>query len=189
MSSDFNENDNIKNIDKLPSFSGPSKNGGRVFKATPHVVNSNESSFIKSNIVSIIFFSVLFIIGIVVYLFSKNSDSSLLNYMSGLVIFFSGIMSAVLAVSLPWAVSSYKKMISKIYIEVSPGGIEGITADENRRYVFFNIGYGDIKDIVYNSMQLSIYLKDGRFFNYNVFYNTREIYNTIVEMGGNKLKI
>ena len=79
--------------------------------------------------------------------------------------------------------------MSKIYLEVSPSGISGITLNEDSDYLFFDVPYKNIAEIIYNSKQISIYTFDGRFYTYDTFYNPREIYSSIIELSGDQMNL
>lgn len=51
---------NIRKLNpaELPAFPGPSKNGGKIFKANPNIVNAHQTRVVRSNTIGLIFFSV-----------------------------------------------------------------------------------------------------------------------------------
>ena len=111
-----------------------------------------------------------------------SGSDTLVVYIGDFLIFMSFIMIVLFVLSLPYNISAYNDKMSKIYLEVTSSGIKGITIDEYDEYDFFDVEYSNIEKIVYNSKQISIYCKDGKFYDYNVFYNPHEIYSTIVNM-------
>lgn len=185
----FNKNDEEFIIDGkiVPHFSGPSKNGGKIFKATPHIINTHNNMVTRSNIIIIMLLLVVLISGLAITFLTDNSSDNPLSYLGNLMIFFSSVIIVIILISIPYNIISFNHKMAKIYLEVNPDGIKGITTNAFNQYVYFSISYKSIKKIIYNSRQITIYTNDGKFFTYDVFYNPREIYSTIISMGGDKV--
>lgn len=168
----------------VPRFSGPTKNGGKVFKATPQLINTHNNKVARSNIILVMFGLVFLLLGLIISYSVRDisNQDTLLVYIGDFLVFISFIMIVLFVMLLPYNISTYNNKMSKIYLEVTSSGIKGITIDEDEEYVFFDVEYSNIVKIVYNSRQLSIYCKDGRFYDYGVFYNPHEVYSTIVNM-------
>lgn len=171
----------------VPHFAGPAKNGGKIYKATPHLINTHNNLIARSNIIIILIFLCVFLAGLVITFLAPTGKNSTIDYIGNLLIFSSFVMMIVLLISLPYNISAYNYKMSKIYLEITPDGIKGITTNEEDRYVYFNIDYKNITKIMYNSKQITIYTKDGNAYNYDVFYNPREIYSTILNMSNDQL--
>jgi len=186
-----NTKTSLNSIDEIiiPDFSGPNSRGGKIFKSTPHIINNYTNMLVRSNIITILIFLCTLLGGFFISFLSRGNEDSTISYLGSFLTFFSFIMIVVFAISIPHSLSSYKDKMSKIYLDVSPRGIQGITIDENEDYVWFDILYEDITEILYNSKQISIYTKNGNVYNYDSFYNPREIYSTILAMSDDKLDL
>ena len=186
-----NTKTSLNSIDEIiiPDFSGPNSRGGKIFKSTPHIINNYTNMLVRSNIITILIFLCTLLGGFFISFLSRWNEDSTISYLGSFLTFFSFIMIVVFAISIPHSLSSYKDKMSKIYLDVSPRGIQGITIDENEDYVWFDILYEDITEILYNSKQISIYTKNGNVYNYDSFYNPREIYSTILAMSDDKLDL
>ena len=182
---------NIQNIDDriIPDFSGPTSKGGKIFKSTPHIINNYINMIIRTNIIIILIFICSLLGGLFISFLFGNTKHSNIQFVGSFLTFFSVIMIIVLAISIPQNIASYNNKMSKIYLEVSPDGISGITINEYNDYVFFDIPYKNIAEIIYNSKQISIYTFDGISYNYDTFYNPREIYSSILELGGDQINL
>lgn len=183
-----NSSDNQIEKRVIPGFSGPTSDG-KVFKATPHLINNCTNTLLRSNIITIIIFLCILIGGFAITVFSNENSKSLFWYVGTFLMFFSLIMILVFAISIPHTLSSYKDKMSKMYLEISSSGVQGITTNEDDDYVWFDIPYGDIADVVYNSKQISIYTTDGNLYSYGIFYNPREIYSDILRISGGKIDL
>jgi len=181
-----NTKTSLNSIDEIiiPDFSGPNSRGGKIFKSTPHIINNYTNMLVRSNIITILIFLCTLLGGFFISFLSRGNEvkkpPSSVHRKISIVVF---------AISIPHSLSSYKDKMSKIYLDVSPRGIQGITIDENEDYVWFDILYEDITEILYNSKQISIYTKNGNVYNYDSFYNPREIYSTILAMSDDKLDL
>lgn len=172
----------------LPAFAGPSKNGGKVFKANPNIVNTNQTQMIRSNTIGLIFFLLVFVASLGLTIAAKSAESELFYYICINLLFFSAIMTIVQIFAIPNTLRSYSNQISKIFLEVSPAGIKGLTTDYNGNFLVFESAYNNIQRVIYNPRHLSILLKDGTSYDYDVFCNTREIYSLINQMSGDVLQ-
>lgn len=167
---------------ELPAFPGPSKNGGKIFKANPNIVNAHQTRVVRSNTIGLIFFLFLFIISLGLTFAAKSSGSDNFYYISAILLFCSSIMSVIQLFTIPNTLHSYSEKISKIFLEVSPLGIKGLTIDYDGNFLIFEAEYGNVQKVIYNPRRLSILLKDGTAYNYDVFCNTHEIYSLINQM-------
>ena len=186
-----NVHNNIQNIDDriIPDFSGPTSKGGKIFKSTPHIINNYINMIIRTNIIIIMIFLCSLLGGLLItFLFGETKHSNI-QYIGSFLTFFSFTMIVVLGISIPQNIASYNEKMSKIYLEVSPTGISGITLNEDSDYLFFDVHYKNIAEIIYNSKQISIYTFDGRFYTYDTFYNPREIYSSIIELSGDQMNL
>ena len=187
--------DNIQNkssnIDDtiIPNFSGPTSRGGKIFKSTPHIVNNYINMLIRTNIIVILIFLCAFLGGLFISFIFEDSNNANIKYIGSFLTFFSFVMMIVLAISIPQNIASFNAKMSRIYLEVSPTGISGITINDDNDYVFFEVPYKSVTEIIYNSKQISIYTSDGRFYNYDTFYNPHEIYSSIISMSGDQMKL
>ena len=144
---------------------------------------------VRTNIIIIMMFLCSLLGGLLItFLFGETNHSNI-QYIGKFLTFFSFTMIIVLAISIPQNISSYNDMMSKIYLEISPAGISGITVNEGNDYVFFDIPYKNIVEIIYNSKQISIYTLDGNSYIYDTFYNPREIYSSILELSGDQMRL
>lgn len=163
----------------IPGFAGSPKNGKRVFKATPLLINSHNCKTVHSNVIVVVISFVMFITGLVHSVLSGDNDSDTIRLCGNIIVFTSLVAALTSLISTPYAVSSYSRKMSEIYLEINQDGIKGISLNEFNGLFFFDIRYGDIKRIACNSSQIGFYLRDGRYINYNVFYNPHEIYSAI----------
>ena len=123
---------NIQNIDDriIPDFSGPTSKGGKIFKSTPHIINNYINMIIRTNIIIILIFICSLLGGLFISFLFGNTKHSNIQFVGSFLTFFSVIMIIVLAISIPQNIASYNNKMSKIYLEVSPDGISGITINE-----------------------------------------------------------
>lgn len=171
-----------------PYFAGPSKDGGKVFKANPRLVSERNSHIIQSNIIFIMLCILALILGVVLCVTSSESNS-IQNNAGQVVIIFSIAMMIILGVTGPQTMAEYNRKMSQIYIEVSKDRVRGMTIDKDEHYVYFDVPYSEISHIVYNSKLIVIHLKTGKYLDFDVFYSPREIYQAIAERGGTSLNI
>lgn len=143
---------------------------------------------ICSNTISLIFFLLVFIISLGLTFAAKSSDSENFYYISAMILFFSAIIAIIQLFSIPNTLHSYSDKISKIFLEVSPLGIKGLTTDYNGNFLIFEAAYNELQRVIYNPRHLSILLKDVSIYEYDVFCNTHEIYSLIDEMSNKVLQ-
>ena len=166
------------NYIESPIFAGPSKDGGKIFKANPRMAKNRANRLILGNVIIFMLCIVAIICGIFCCV-SDMGQNMILNYIGQLIIIFSAAIMIVLAVTGVKSISDFNNKMSKIYIQIEHDRMKGLTLDREERFVYFDVAYTEIEKIKYNAKIIIIYLKNGKFVDYNVFYNPREIYTTI----------
>ena len=166
------------NYIESPIFAGPSKDGGKIFKANPRIAKNRANRLALGNIIMFMLCVVALICGIFCCV-SDMGQNLVLNYIGQLIITFSVVIIMVLAVTGTKSVSDFNNKMSKVYIQIDRDRMKGLTLDREERFVYFDVAYTEVEKIKYNPKIIIIYLKNGKYVDYDSFYNPREIYTTI----------
>ena len=177
---------NITNKTKtafVPEFAGINKPDCKVYKGTPHIINKYRNSLIFANVISIALCVIAMIICAIVSIAIGAGNQSIQDFCQ-LMFMFSCIAIILTLCAFAPMLISFTKTMSKIYLCISHDGIEGITKNQNNKFVYYTLTYDDVDSIIYTIDDVVIKTTTGELLIYDVFYNPHEIYKTIFTMSG-----
>lgn len=155
----------------------------KIFRASPRHVMQGKNKIIVSNIFGIVLCIVAFIVGLI---FSIN-PSDIESQTGPAMMICSLVMLGVLTVSMPYSLAKYNSMMSRVHIKVLKERIKGVTVDEDDSYIAFDFTYGEIAKIFCDKTSLTIALKEGQYYQFDIFSNPREVYNEIEKIRKERL--
>ncbi len=180
---------NMKNINTktnsaiIPEFAGTSKSGCKIYKGTPHIINKSRNSLIFANVVSIALCVLCMVTCVIVSVVAGVGNQSIKDFCN-LVFTFSIVAIILTLCAFSPMLISFNKTMSKIYLCITHEGIEGITKNQNNKFVYYSLTYDELDSIVYTMSDVVIKTTSGELLIYDVFYNPHEIYKTIFQMSG-----
>ena len=167
----------------VPNFTGMKSSDCKIYTGTPHIINKNRNSLIFANAITIVLCIVCMITCAIVSVIAGAGNQSIQD-LCHLIIMFSCIAVVLTLCAFSPMISSFNKTMSKIYLCVSHEGIEGITKNQNNKFVHYNLTYDELDSIVYTMSDVVIKTTTGELLIYDVFYDPHEIYKTIFQMSG-----